>query len=319
MNTNYPSTGGFSSEPKKDNKGTIIIVLLIALIGSWVYFFYSKNQTDTLIVEKDVQYSTLDSSKNAVQKEYDDAIIRLQEMTQTSVGLDSLVKSKDNEMQALKSKFRALVSKQNASTKDLAEARQLVGELNGKIDDYVKEIERLQTENQQLTVDKVNLTSDKQSLEKNLSATEIAKKEAENKVDVGSTLHASNFRIIAINETNSGKEKSTARANRADKMRISFVLDENRIASTGTKMLYILAKDPAGNIIKESEISTGKFETRNDGQLDFTNKLDVQYTQGEQKLISFDLKQTDKYVKGNYNMVVYQNGFKIGEGIAVLK
>lgn len=319
MTTNYPSTGGFSSEPKKDNKGTIIIVLLVALIASWVYFFYSKNQTDDLITEKDAQYSTLDSTKNAVQKEYDDAMVRLQEMTQTNIGLDSLVKTKDTEMQALKSRFRALVSKQNASAKDLAEARQLVGELNGRIDDYVKEIERLQAENQQLTVDKANLTSDKQNLEKNLATTEVAKKEAENKVDVGSTLHASSFKIVAINETNTGKEKSTARAKRADKMRISFVLDENRIATTGTKMLYIIAKDPAGKIIKESELSSGKFDTRNDGQLDFTNKLDVQYTQGEQKLISFDLKQTDKYVKGNYNMVVYQNGFKIGEGIATLK
>jgi predicted nuclease with TOPRIM domain len=314
MSTNYPSTGDFNSEPKKDNKGTIIILLLVVLIASWVYFFYSKNQTDNLITEKDAQYSTLDSTKNAVQKEYDDAMVRLQEMTQTNIGLDSLVKSKDTEMQALKSRFRALVSKQNASAKDLAEARQLVGELNGRIDDYVKEIERLQGENQQLTIDKANLTSDKQNLEKNLATTEVA-----NKVDVGSTLHASSFRIVPINETNSGKEKSTARAKRADKMRISFVLDENRIATTGTKMLYIIAKDPAGKIIKESELSSGKFDTRNDGQLDFTNKLDVQYTQGEQKLISFDLKQTDKYVKGNYNMVVYQNGFKIGEGIATLK
>lgn len=318
MTTN-PTSGSFSQEPKKDNKGTIIIVLLIALVISWVYFFYTKNQTNNLISDKDAQYSTLDSSKNAVQKEFDEAMVRLEEMTQTNVGLDSLVKTKDKEMQVLKTRFKTLVSKQNATAEDLAEAKVLVGELNGKINDYVREIERLQAENQQLTVDKAGLTADKQNLEKNLATTEVAKKDAEDKVDVGSTLHASSFQIAAINETNSGKEKSTSKAKRADKLRISFMLDENRIAISGTKMLFIIAKDPSGKIIKETALGSGSFETRQDGQLDYTTKLNTEYTQGESKSINFDLKQTDSYAKGSYSIVVYQNGFKIGQGIAVLK
>jgi len=318
MTTN-PTSDSFSQEPKKDNKGTIIIVLLIALVISWVYFFYTKNQTTILISDKDAQYSSLDSSKNAVQKEFDDAIVRLQEMTQTNVGLDSLVKTKDKEMQVLKSKFKSLVSKQNATAEDLSEAKVLVDELNGKINDYVREIERLQAENQQLTVDKAGLTADKQNLEKNLASTEVAKKDAEDKVDVGSTLHASTFQILAINETNSGKEKATSKAKRADKLRISFMLDENRIAISGTKMIFIIAKDPSGKIIKETALGSGSFETRQDGQLDYTTKLNTEYTQGESKSINFDLKQADAYSKGSYSIVVYQNGFKIGQGIAMLK
>jgi hypothetical protein len=43
------------------------------------------------------------------------------------------------------------------------------------------------------------------------------------------------------------------------------------------------------------------------------------HEQGKEKSISFDLKQTEKYVAGNYGIMVYQNGFKIGEGIAILK
>lgn len=319
MSTNYPSTSESNAEPKKDNKGVIILILVVAIIASWAYFFYTKNQNENLNTEKDATYLTLDSSKNEVQKEYDSAMVRLEAMTQANNGLDSLLKSKDQEMQILKSRFRAIVSKQNASARDLAEARSLVKELNVKIDDYVKEIERLQAENQQLTVDKANLTSDKQNLEKNLSTTQAAKKDAEDKVDVGSTLHASSFKISAINERNSGKESETTRAKRADKLRISFVLDENRIAISGSKILYIIAKDPAGKVIKETTLDSGTFGTRQDGNLEYTNKLDVQYTQGEIKQISFDLKQTDKYEKGSYNLIVYQNGFKIGEGVAMLK
>ncbi len=319
MSNEYPSSGGFTNEPQKDNKNTYIIILLIALIASWIYIFYAKNKTNTIIIEKDAQYSTLDSTKNAVQKEYDDAMTKLNDMTLANAGLDSLVKTKNSELQVLKSKFKSLVGKQNATSKDLAEAKSLVSELNTRINDYVKEIERLQAENQQLTVDKANLTTDKQNLQKNLTNTETAKKDAEGKVDVGSTLHASNFQIIAINETGSGKEKATSRAKRADKFRISFNLDENRIAVTGTKLLYIIAKDPAGKVIKEDALGSGSINTRQDGAIDFTAKIESEYTQGQLKPISFDLRQADKITKGSYSIIVYQNGFKIGEGVAILK
>lgn len=319
MSTNYPEAGNYSSAPKKDNKNTIIILLAIALVGSWIYFMYAKNQATAVINEKDAQYATLDSARNNVQKEFDDAMVRLDEMTATNNGLDSLVKTRNNELGILKSKFKSLVGKQNATAGDLAEARKLVSELNGRIDDYVKEIERLQGENIQLTADKNNLTSENKNLSNNLANTEAAKKDAESKVDVGSTLHASGFNIVAINERNSGKEKSTSSAKRADKFRISFNLDENRIATSGAKQLFIIAKDPAGKVIKEDALASGTINTRQDGQVDFTTKLDVEYKQSEAKFVSFDLRQADKYTKGNYSIIVYQNGFKIGEGVAVLK
>ena len=319
MSTNYPESGNYSSAPKKDNKTTVIILLAIALVGSWIYFMYAKNQTTAVINEKDAQYATLDSARNNVQKEFDNAMVRLDEMTATNNGLDSLVKTRNNELGILKSKFKSLVGKQNATSTDLAEARKLVSELNGRIDDYVKEIERLQGENIQLTADKNNLTSENKNLSNNLTSAEAAKKDAEGKVDVGSTLHASGFNIVAINERNSGKEKSTSSARRADKFRISFNLDENRIATSGAKQLFIIAKDPAGKVIKEEALASGTINTRQDGQVDFTTKLDVEYKQSEAKFVSFDLRQADKYTKGNYSIIVYQNGFKIGEGVAVLK
>jgi len=319
MTTDYSNRGNYNSGNKKDNKPAIIIILMIALVGSWIYFLYSRNQSNAVIAEKDIQYASLDSSKNAIQKEYDDALVRLQELTTENNGLDSLVKTKDSELSILKSKFKSLVGKQNATASDLAEARKLVGELNTRIDDYIKEINRLQTENQQLTVDKENLTNENKTLSTSLNNTENARKEAENKVDVGSTLHASGFNIVAINVRNSGKEKSTATAKRADKLRISFNLDENRIATTGTKQLFIIAKDPNGKVIAEESLASGKINTRQDGQIDYTTKLDVEYKQGESKGISFDLNQSEKYVKGNYTFIVYQNGFKIGEGNATLK
>ncbi len=317
--SNYPSASPQSPAPRKDNRGLIYGVLIAALLGTWGYIIYDKSKTKEVIQQKDVQYAALDSSKNMVQKEYDDALLRLDAMTSSNSRLDSLVKTKDKELSGIKSRIQTLVKKQNASAADLAEARKLIKELNGKVDGYLQEIERLTAENQALTKDKETLTTQKTELETNLATTTAEKKVAEEKVDIGSTLHASNFKIAAINEKSGGKEKSTSSAKKADKLRISFDLDENRITPTGAKDLYVLVTDPAGKIVSEEGLNSGTFTSRMDGDKQFTNKVSVDYEQGVRKAVSFDLKQTEKYVPGAYKVEVYQNGFKIGEGTANLK
>ncbi len=317
--TNYPSATPQFQEPKRDNRGLIYGILIAALLGTWGYIIYDKSRTKEVIQQKDVQYAALDSSKTMVQKEYEDALLRLDGMTSSNSRLDSLVKTRDKDLDNLKSRIKGLVGKQNATAKDLNEARGLVKELNGKIDGYLQEIERLQGENQTLTAEKATLTTQKAELETNLSTTQSAKVAAEEKVNIGQTLHASSFKISAINEKGNGKEKNTSTAKRADKFRISFDLDENMIAETGAKELYVLVTDPAGNVISEEGLNSGTFTTRKDGEKKFTNKVSVDYEQGARKNVSFDLKQTDKYVPGNYKVEVYHNGFKIGENTVSLK
>jgi hypothetical protein len=317
--SNYPSATPQTPTPKKDNRGLIYGVLIAALLGTWGYIIFDKSKTKEVIQQKDVQYAALDSSKNMVQKEYEDALLRLDAMTSSNSRLDSLVKTKDKELSGLKGRIQSLVKKQNASAADLSEARKLISELNGKVDSYLQEIERLTAENQQLTKDKQDLTTQKEELTTSLATTQGEKKVLEEKVDVGSTLHASNFKIAAINEKRSGKEKATTTAKRADKFRISFDLDENRLAVTGSKDLYIIVVDPSGKVISEQGLNSGSFTTREAGEKQFTNKVSVDVEQNVRKNVSFDLKQTDKYVPGAYKVEVYQNGFKIGEGSVSLK
>lgn len=317
--TNYPSATPQSPTPKKDNRGLIYGILIVALLGTWGYIIYDKSKTKEVMQQKDVRYTVLDSSKNQVQKEYEDALLRLDAMMGANTKLDSLVKTRDKEVEQVKARIRTLMNKQNATASDLAEARGLIKDLNGKIDGYVAEIERLTGENQTLTTERNTLTTQKTELEQNLSATQTEKKAAEEKVDIGSTLHASNFRINAINQKSSGKETATSTAKRADKFRISFDLDENLIAPTGQKDLYVLVTDPAGKLITEQGLPSGTFTTRKDGEKQFTNRIPVDYEQGAKKNVSFDLKQTDKYQKGAYKVEVYHNGFKIGENMVQLR
>jgi TolA-binding protein len=304
---------------KNSNRGLLYGILIVAILEPVGFFLYQKNKTNEVIEKKDAQYAVLDSSKNQVQKEFDDALLRLDAMTGTNAKLDSLVKTKDQEIVNIKARIQSLVRKQNASSAELSEARHLISQLNGKIDGYMVEIERLQTENGQLNQDKTNLTAEKADLEQNLNVTKTAKIAAEEKVNIGSTLHASNFNIKAIDIRRSGKEKATSSAKSADKLRISFDLDENMIATSGQKELYIIVTNPAGNPIAEVNSTVSKFTTRKDGEKPYTSKILVDYETGVRKNVGFDVQQTEKFEQGSYKVEVYQNGFKIGENTLQLK
>ncbi|NDC78709.1 MAG: hypothetical protein EBZ67_12665, partial [Chitinophagia bacterium] len=103
------------------------------------------------------------------------------------------------------------------------------------------------------------------------------------------------------------------------KFRITFDIDENYIATSGNKDLYVIVSDPAGKVVREEALGSGTFNTRRDGQKEFTNKIGVNYVQGERKNVSFDLQRSEKYVEGNYRVEVYHNGMRIGEGMIALK
>ncbi|EEF23750.1 conserved hypothetical protein, partial [Ricinus communis] len=137
--------------------------------------------------------------------------------------------------------------------------------------------------------------------------------------DLGSTLHASNINITAIDVKGSGKEKVTTTAKRADLLRISFDLDENRVAPSGTKELYVCITGPDGKPISIPAYGSGTFTTRDEGEKVFTNKITTNYEQGKRSPVSFDWKQDNHYQTGDYKIEIYQNGFKIGEGTKTLK
>lgn len=305
-----------------DNRKTIYGILIAALVITWGYIFYDKSQTKETIIGLENKISNVDSARLAIQQEFMFVSAKADSLTQDNLELQGDLAEKNADIQKLKGNIGALLKNKKASSKDLAEAKQLIGELNGKIDGLFAEIQQLKGENQQLTnandqlnTEKTQLTSEKQNLESNLNATRTEKKQLEEKVDVASTLHASNIGINAINIKGTGKEKETTTAKRADLIRISFVIDENRITPSGTKDFYVVVTAPDGKVITEG----ANFTTREDGSRPYTNKVSVNYEQNKMIPVSFDWKQNEAYKEGDYKIEIYNNGFKIGQGVKTLK
>jgi uncharacterized protein (UPF0333 family) len=299
------------------NKSLLLALLLIILLGTWGYIIWDKNNTKELINLKDTAISTTATQRDELQKELEDATIRYDIIKTSNTKKDSLIDIKDREIQNKRKKINALLAKANASQAELAEVKLLITSLNTDIEGYKAQIAILEGQKEELTKANQNLSTQRDNIQKDFDSSMEELKNRDKTINIGSTLHASNFSIVAIDEKGNGKIKETTNAKKVDKLRISFDLDENMITPSGAKNLYIIITDPTGKVITTEE--SNKFNTQDNGFLDYTQQMEINYTKNQRQTVSFDWKTVGKFTIGDYKIEVYNNGFKIGQGIRQLK
>jgi hypothetical protein len=138
--------------------------------------------------------------------------------------------------------------------------------------------------------------------------------------ELGSVLHASDIRLLALHLKHHGKkEKNTKRAKKADVLRVYFDIDENRIAEDGNKKLYLVIKDPDGNLLSNPSDGSGITTSSNGNPLNYSLVKEVPLKQNEPVYdVSANWTQDSDYKKGAYSIAIYNGGYKIGGGEVVL-
>jgi predicted nucleic acid-binding Zn-ribbon protein len=293
-----------SNETSGNSSKILIGILAIALIASWIYFSTSKTE---IVTNYTTQIANLDSTKNVIQSEFIAASAKVDSLNQANTQLQGDLATKSNDIQQLKTSISAILKKKDITEKELATAKSLITDLNSKVTGLVTDLAKAQEENKQLNEKNQDLTNQNTTLATNLNNTN---KEKERLQDLGSTLHASSFSLVSLRVKEDGSEKVTKSAKKANTIRLSFQIDKNKITPSGLQDLYICIVTPDGKYVADG----GSFPTREDGVKVFSNKLTVQYEQNAILPVSFDIKQSNKFIEGDYKIQVYHNGFKIGEG-----
>lgn len=307
-------------KPVRNNFRNILnIVLMAALLGTWAYIIWDKNKTKATLDQKENLVVSVSNQRDELQKELEDATMRYDLLKTSNSKKDSTISAKDREINEKRARINSLLAKANATNAELLEARNLITALNGNIEEFRQQVELLKGENQQLTQQKAEITEEKNKVIQDLDSAKSVIKGKEEIINVGSTLHASNFNITGIDEKRSGKEKETTTAKRVDKFKISFDLDENLIATSGKKDIYVCITAPDGTPLASEAMGSGKFITREGQEKIYTQKLEVNYTQNKRQTVSFEWKQPSSFNTGIYKIEVYNNGFKVGEANRPLK
>ncbi|HEY2725538.1 MAG TPA: hypothetical protein VGI61_00060, partial [Parafilimonas sp.] len=140
--SNYPSSTSEnqSAGQPKDNRKLIYGILIAALVGTWGYIIYDKNKSGEKINQLTTQYTAADSSRSAVESEYNDALSRMDSLTGSNTKLSGDLAARKNDIDSLKDRIKVELSKKNG---DLKKAHSMIAELNGKITDLLAQVDQL--------------------------------------------------------------------------------------------------------------------------------------------------------------------------------
>ncbi|MBL7774321.1 MAG: hypothetical protein JNM95_15790 [Chitinophagaceae bacterium] len=309
------------NSPMNERKGIssswIYLGIIVLLLGAGIYLFLTKNRAEDENEELTNQVTTVTSDKATIETQYNAALARLDEMKNQSVQMDSLLSLKGQEVDELKKKIQAILSNKNATESQLKEANKMIADLNQRLSSFQNQIAALKNENIQLTEEKKDLIGEKNQLQEEKVGLQEEKKELEKTVELGSVLHASGFKLEAINQKKNlfgkEKEKETEKAKKADLIRVSFDLDDNRISESGEKIVYICVTDPSGSVASADGTPNTKFKMSDGSEKIYTVSKTVPYKKGEKvNGVSCEWKPLGNFTKGNYKVEVYHMGYKIG-------
>lgn len=313
---NHPEYNRPENNPNPENDSPksytwVFAVVILLLIISNIYFIMQLNKAKE---QRDIVQTDLDNSetsRQALETDYNAALVRLDELVTQNATIDSIVNDRDGEIALLKREINSIIKKQNATEAELSKARRLIGILNNKTRTYEERIAMLESDNDRLGQENVLLTEERDQLSD----------EREELYKLGSVLHASNIRMMPIDIRRGGKKiKETERARRVDVMRVVFDIDENRIAETSVKELFLRITAPNGTVLSNAAYGSGVTTLENGETLNYTTSKLIELQKNKSVGdVTVDWNQDSEYVEGTYKIEIYQGGFKIGSGNVTLK
>ena len=312
--TNPPQQSPQNTPPVKKNNSIVYWVIILVLLAGCLYLFMSKNkmadESSTALKMQQKQTDSVNNVRAALQTDFDAASAKIDQLVTQNSKMDSALEGNKAEMAKLRSKIGSILHNEKATQAELKDARDMIASLTDKTKQYEARIAELEKENTVLTNKNTALTKEVDSTVSN----NIALKK------IGSVLHASNIRMEPLHKRKNGKEKETTKAKRVDVLRIKFDIDENRIAESGTKQLYLRIVAPDQTIMGNRANTSGMMSLNNGGQLGYSLMKEIALTQNQMvKDVEVDWNQDGDYKKGQYTIEIYNEGYKIGSDHVTLK
>lgn len=150
LSQDRPQNQPNNNQPQKKSTAMYWVVIAI-LLGACIYLYVSKDKAEQQVTTTSEQLQSAEMTNEAVQKDYDAALARLDELTSQNQQLDSMVKDGNGEVAKMKAEIQSILKNKNATEADLRKARTLIASLNDKTREYQERIAQLETENTDLS------------------------------------------------------------------------------------------------------------------------------------------------------------------------
>lgn len=292
------------NQKSNSNLKAVIAILAVLLIGSLVYIF--KMTSDAKSLQTELTKTTSDKESvmkdlEALKATYDAAIAENTSMS------DELIAEREKVVNLM-----AELKKSKGDAASMAKYKNQYFALENKMKGMIAEIEQLKKDNTTLTTQRDSTVMVLGEAKKYNEVLVGQNEELSKTVEIASKLNVSNLKTAAYKLRSSGKQIETEKARKADILKISFRIDENKVAKQGDKVYYVQVIDSKNNVLGEK-----KTESFGENSLTYSFATTVKY-ENKSVEVSQDLPGAN-FEKGLYFVNVFDKGELVSKSSFSLK
>lgn len=323
---------------EKDNKKRFLILLILlggltifSAFSGYVAFVKNPAKMEVLNVENDNHKTRAEKLQGEIDKVssmlesigMDSSEEGLGQFKEQHLAIKAEAEKHRKRLESLQAKMKQLIALSDGdatNAEGFVEAyRKLKAEhwaLNNEVNKLRRRNKELVSENKKLSKKNRNLTAEVAKQKKNtellMEQTDILKK----KVEKAAILNVHDLNADGIRIVRRGREKVSAKAKRAEKIRVGFTLPKNDVTNPGLKTIYLVITGPDKMVITDGG-SNFQFEGKN---MAYTVKDQVEYNNNSKDIMMYGKNLfKDKFDKGTYKIEIYCEGAQIGKTELFLK
>ncbi len=327
------ATASHDDDGGKDHNNKALPVLLIAviiiLVGISAYFFaelasvkdeHEKTRLELSDIEKvkDEQIEAKSKELEGILSKYDEIKLERAHLGADNKQLNDEVDGLRKQVYSLRNRLKQANSSNGGSSsgKSLTAAEKakfseqmqaLIETHKAALAERDKEIKRLKHINKKLHHEVKNLVEKQGHLVDNIE-------NLEERIVVASRLYIEKTKVgyKTTKGTVEYDELDEFKAKKIDKLKVGFVISDNKIAEKGYKNFKVSIVGPDKKILFDAGKGGGNFEDADGKTVFYTTEKEVKFDNDLEE-VNFFITQSDDYKKGEYHVTIYAEDRKVGE------
>ncbi len=299
-------------EPKVSRKTLLILAasVLVLLIGFLTWQFLLKDaEIEQLLLQNDqmeVEIQDLEQELSSMESSIQDKEVEMDKK-------DAILEEKSQEVEKLKKQIFKLVAAGKLSEERALEQQGKIDQLTYYIRKYQNEIVQLKAENEALRNQVANVEGERDSIKNKYSEAKDQNTLYQVKIEGASILKISGFMFTPVKRNGKEQEAGTDfKADKMEKLKICGTIGENSLVKKGKKDFFLQIRNPDGSIQGGGTFTLNKQTTV------YTGKHSIDF-QGDATKLCFDWTAPTGLPKGEYQIVIYGDGYEIGKSRFSLK
>ena len=278
----------------------------------------------------------LETIQAELDRDYTAALESIENLRDDNKELNKLIDTQKADLKSQRDKINNLIW----TSRELDKAREEIKKLSTLSEQYVVEINTLKDENERLSSQNIQLTERNQILvteveqerktnqELNEAKVMLASLNEElasnnntlsSKVDMASAIKINFMEVKGYEVKDDGKIKEKGKAKKVDMVRVCFLTETNMVTPSGDEEFFIRVIDPKGETMAVESLGSGILTNKlNNEQVRYSQSGIVQYNNSDMQGC-IDWNPNYAFIKGLYDVEIYNKGYMVGKGNFKLK